>query len=47
MIAGKTQFGTVLEDPGQAVEVFPDNEAALVLPLFRPRVGKQDKRPIN
>src|SRR5439155_4526636 len=40
---GKTQFGARTHDDRQAIERRRCYETALVMALFRPRIGKQDK----
>ncbi len=45
VVGGEAQFRAVLHDPGKLVQRLGRNQAALVVTLFAPGIGKQDEDP--
>ena len=47
MVACESQFGAVLHDPGQGIEVLVRDEPTSIMTCFRPGVGEKDKATID
>ena len=45
MVAGEPEFGVVLHDSGQGVQIFLGQEPALVVALLGPGIGEQHENP--